>query len=46
MAAGGGVTAVVGGERQAVRRPEEQRKELAVYTMEKSPLAPLVSAVS
>ena len=46
MAAGGGVTAVVRGECQAVRRPEEQGKELAVYTTEKSPLAGFVSPVS
>lgn len=46
MAASGGVTAVVGGEGEAVRRPEEQREEFAVYTTEKSPLAGFVSAVS
>ena len=37
---------MVGGECQVVRRPEEQGKELAVYTTEESPLAGLVSAVS
>lgn len=46
VVAGGGVTAVVGGERQVVRRPKEQGKELAVYTTEKSPLAGFVSPVS
>ena len=46
MAASGGVTAVVGGEGEAVRRPEEQRKEFAVYATEKSPLAGFVSPVS
>ena len=46
MAAGDGVTAVVGGEGEAVRRAEEQGKEFAVYAMEKCPLAGFVSPMS
>ena len=46
VAAGSGVTAVVGGEGESVRRPEEQREEFAVYATEKSPLAGFVSPVS
>ena len=46
MAAGSGITAVVGGEGEVVRRPEERGKEFAVYATEKSPFAGFVSAVS
>lgn len=46
MATGSGVAAVVGGEGESVRRPEEQGKEFAVYATEKSPLAGFVSPVS
>ena len=46
MAAGSGITAVVGGEGEVVRRPEERVKEFAVYATEKIPLASFVSAVS
>ena len=46
MAAGGGITAVVGGDGEVVRRSEEQGKEFAVYATEKSPLAGFVSPVS
>ena len=46
MAAGSGVTAVVGGEGEMVRRAEEQGEEFAVYATEKSPLAGFVSPVS
>lgn len=46
MAAGGGVAAVVGGEGEVVRCPEEQGKEFAVNATEESPLAGFVSAVS
>lgn len=46
MAAGDGVAAVVGGEGEAVRCPEEQGKEFAVNATEESPLAGFVSAVS
>lgn len=46
VAAGSGVAAVVGGECEVVRRPEERVKEFAVYATEKSPLAGFVSPVS